>query len=376
MQSVGLRAMEGSSIGRSENILKPVSSPVYAYLKKMIMEFLRFRPKCKEFFQEPIDAEKLRIPQYYDIITQPRHLQLILDNLEKDTTKVREKKTYRYLEDVANDLRLVWKNAMVFNRDPTHHVFKLAKKFALDMDSNIAKYTAILEGSKKPEPQDSKTASGDKTDQQAQICRLKDRAQLFLSELLQNPFTEWFRRDDWRSIPGYDKAIKSGKPMDLNQVQANLDNGQYDAVAGFNFAAFKADVMLVWTNAIDFNRLDGRSDLFGEAAKIVQKLCETRFEDIQQAPPPPALGEPLAERDGWPTFEEKASLYHHCSRLDPAKATMLAEDIKKRCSDGSEAVMVDKKKSKIFHGEMVATVNIDAIDRETFDAIVKKISGN
>eukprot|EP01127_Copromyxa_protea_P020968 TRINITY_DN7095_c0_g1_i2.p1 TRINITY_DN7095_c0_g1~~TRINITY_DN7095_c0_g1_i2.p1 ORF type:complete len:141 (-),score=26.01 TRINITY_DN7095_c0_g1_i2:263-643(-) len=65
------------------------------------------RNKESAAFRQPVDAVKLGIPHYHDIITSPMDLHTIEQNL----------KVYRYhtVHDFAADVRLIWSNCEKFN---------------------------------------------------------------------------------------------------------------------------------------------------------------------------------------------------------------------------------------------------------------------
>ena len=60
-------------------------------------------------FREPVDYVSLGLHDYPDIVKEPRDLGSIKEQIEQ--------KGYSDVEEIANDIRLVWSNCMLYNRD-------------------------------------------------------------------------------------------------------------------------------------------------------------------------------------------------------------------------------------------------------------------
>jgi len=64
----------------------------------------------------PVDAIALGVPEYFNIIEQPMDLSTVLDKIYK--------KKYDNVDDFAYDVRLIWRNAEIFNpKDSDVHKF-------------------------------------------------------------------------------------------------------------------------------------------------------------------------------------------------------------------------------------------------------------
>jgi hypothetical protein len=72
-------------------------------------------------FREPVDWKGLGLLDYKDIVANPMDLGTIKKNIENNF--------YKTLEDAANDVRLVWTNCMLYNRDGSEY-YHLADKFS------------------------------------------------------------------------------------------------------------------------------------------------------------------------------------------------------------------------------------------------------
>ena len=60
-------------------------------------------------FRDPVDWRGLELLDYPDIVKRPMDLGTIKKKIENDD--------YLTIDDIANDIRLVWSNCMLYNRD-------------------------------------------------------------------------------------------------------------------------------------------------------------------------------------------------------------------------------------------------------------------
>jgi len=110
-----------------------------------ILKFFQSRPDA-DAFTEPVDWEAFGLLDYPEIITHPMDLGTVQTKLEDGK--------YAAPSDFAKDMRLVWKNAMTYNR-PDSDIFETAEKLAKLFEKKIAK---IKQNRKKA---DSGAAAGD-----------------------------------------------------------------------------------------------------------------------------------------------------------------------------------------------------------------------
>eukprot|EP00428_Durinskia_dybowskii_P067552 CAMPEP_0170373102 /NCGR_PEP_ID=MMETSP0117_2-20130122/9898_1 /TAXON_ID=400756 /ORGANISM="Durinskia baltica, Strain CSIRO CS-38" /LENGTH=241 /DNA_ID=CAMNT_0010627987 /DNA_START=27 /DNA_END=749 /DNA_ORIENTATION=- len=89
-------------------------------------------------FREPVDWKGLGLVDYLSIVKQPMDLGTVKSKIEAEK--------YNSIEDIAFDVRLVWRNCMLYNRDGSEF-YHLADKFARGFEEA---YTALrrLEDSK------------------------------------------------------------------------------------------------------------------------------------------------------------------------------------------------------------------------------------
>jgi len=94
-----------------------------------ILKFFQSRPDA-DAFTEPVDWEAFGLLDYPEIITHPMDLGTVQTKLEDGK--------YSSPADFSKDMRLVWKNAMTYNR-PDSDIFETAEKLAKLFEKKIAK---------------------------------------------------------------------------------------------------------------------------------------------------------------------------------------------------------------------------------------------
>jgi hypothetical protein len=105
------------------------SDEAFSQMYRIIASLLS-RPEAYAF-REPVDWEGLNLMDYPDIIKEPRDLGTIKKRIETGG--------YENLDDVATDVRLVWSNCMLYNRDGSEY-YHLADTFARSFEDA---YTAL-----------------------------------------------------------------------------------------------------------------------------------------------------------------------------------------------------------------------------------------
>mmetsp|Transcript_3093 Transcript_3093/g.6420 ORF Transcript_3093/g.6420 Transcript_3093/m.6420 type:complete len:337 (+) Transcript_3093:474-1484(+) len=316
----------------ARQLLKPVDSTVAEKLEGILRNLLSRRAAAA--FRTPVDWQRLKLHHYPEIVKQPMDLGTIVEYLRGDATRPYERKRYQFIEEFAHDVRLVWKNAFLFN-PPNHEVFKHAKILSEAFEDKLTALHAEL-------------------DRDAPPCSLVDRCQILLSDCFCNPLSEFFRKDDWRQIGGYVAAIKSGRPTDLDDVQRWLDKVPADSGEKI-VDQFAERVRLVYQNAIDFN---GPAAPFGTMARILYDVFDKRLKLLRAAPRPPPPRQRLPDREGWPTFEQKQVLFSECSELPLREARLVADTLQKSCPAAIKTIG-DANASN-------AIVDFDLIDLATF----------
>ena len=135
---------------------------------------------------------------------------------------------YARLEDFANDVRLVWRNALLYNFPTSYGFFKDTREKAREFERELAAL----------EVEQEKAAGAHALDSLA-------RCALLLRDLRMNPYAEQLL-EPVSGVPEYEAVVRS--PMDLGTVGRKLECGAYLSADGF-----ARDVGLVLQNAIVFN---------------------------------------------------------------------------------------------------------------------------
>ena len=177
------------------------------------------------------------------------------------------------------------------------------------------------------------TRQSGEVEQRSPRVPLRTRCQLLLTDMRRNPFSEWFRRDDWRELgEPYLEALRKlrgagATGMDLDEVQRRLDAGDYGDAASFDADAYARDMRLIWQNGIDFN---GEKTAFGTMLVVLQTTFDRRFGQIRAAKTPVAL----ADEAGLPeTRKRRRELVAACAGLSKSAAAEMAKEIEDACPD-------------------------------------------
>ena len=311
-------------------LLKQVDANMHERLLAILNALFR-SPKSK-VFSSPVTEKDF--PNYTDFIKQPMDLGTVHQRLMADFTEMRPyvmlsraqcaelgveygipPKVYQLAEEFAHDVRLVFKNCfLAYAADISYHLFKdghmLLKRF-----------------------EDLYSEQMGEVEQRSPRVPLRTRCQLLLTDMRRNPFSEWFRRDDWRELgEPYLEALRKlrgagATGMDLDEVQRRLDGGDYGDAASFDADAYARDMRLIWQNGIDFN---GEKTAFGTMLVVLQTTFDRRFGQIRAAKTPVAL----ADEAGLPeTRKRRRELVAACAGLSKSAAAEMAKEIEDACPD-------------------------------------------
>jgi len=279
-------------------------------------------------FSAPVDWRALNLPDYPKLIKQPMDLGTVQEKLTH--------KDYKLLEDFSNDVRLVWKNAMVFNGADSVY-FKNAKQLCDVAEKKLAELEQ--EGA-------------------ALMPAIEPllRCELILSELMRNPLSEWFLHPvDVDGLGLHDYRTVISKPMDLSTVQRLLKGEKYETVE-----AFAADVKLVFDNCIAYN---GATSMFGVIAGIMSGIFDRKaalLTAAAQQAPPPRLGQPVPDREGWPTFQQKKKFYDACTKLTLVELNHIVKLVHRSCAAALQ-----------HNGDKEVELDVDGLDMDTFNKVLK-----
>ena len=173
-------------------------------------------------FSSPVEWNAGYLPDYPQYVKCPMDLGLVHKNLTAGR--------YARLEDFANDVRLVWRNALLYNFPTSYGFFKDTREKAREFERELA----VLED-------EQEKAARARTPQLDSLARCA----LLLRDLRMNPYAEQLL-EPVSGVPEYEAVVRS--PMDLGTVGRKLECGAYLSADGF-----ARDVGLVLQNAIVFN---------------------------------------------------------------------------------------------------------------------------
>mmetsp|Transcript_19754 Transcript_19754/g.42000 ORF Transcript_19754/g.42000 Transcript_19754/m.42000 type:complete len:332 (-) Transcript_19754:391-1386(-) len=274
-------------------------------------------------FSAPVDWKKLKLDEYPKLIKQPMDLGTVQEKVSSSK--------YERLEDFANDIRLVWKNAFIFNT-PDSMYFKAAKQLGEIFEKKMEEIEKDCEVHNPPpvEPM--------------------ERCNLLLADMIANPLSEWFREPvDYVKLELADYPKVIAVPMDLGTVEKKILRGQYMSPEDYAH-----DVRLVWTNAITYN---SATSMFGVVATILSQIFERRFTLTRSAATDP--GRPIPDRNGWPTFTAKKKFYDLCTKLTLADLNQMVSLVQNHCAKAVQQC-----------GDKEVEVDVDELDMETFSKVL------
>merc|ERR1719181_2077915 len=116
-------------------------------------------------FSRPVEWKKMGLTDYPKLIKEPMDLGTVSERVSKSY--------YTRLEQFAHDIRLVWKNAFIFNA-PDSLYFKAAKILSDVFEKRVEELEKECESESPPD-----------------IASM-ERCSLLLNDLKSNPLAEWF----------------------------------------------------------------------------------------------------------------------------------------------------------------------------------------
>lgn len=210
------------------------------------------------YFLEPVDPEMLRIPDYFDIIKAPMDLGTVNKRLEAAQ--------YRSVDDFIADVRLVWKNAYLYNK-AGHAVHTAAKRCESEFEEKLA----VLVGSGAAPRVSSAAPAATASDPAPE--RVLTSIKQILKALTNKPEAVHFRKPfDWKGTGFLQYPLIVTKPMDLSTASKNLEQGLYKTAG-----ELRADVDRIWQNCIDFN---GADSWIGKLALTLRSFALKKFTQV------------------------------------------------------------------------------------------------
>ncbi|KAI8335273.1 hypothetical protein EDC96DRAFT_469660 [Choanephora cucurbitarum] len=168
-------------------------------------------------FLDPVDAVGLNIPQYYEVIKRPMHLNAIRKNFQESK--------YKDIWQMENDVRQIFWNCYSFN----------------DHESWVAKQCQALEAFF------NQIWSAEFAHPNALKGEDKRIAQKVVNKLTLHDAAALFNEPvDLESLPDYATIVKH--PMDLRTIWEHLESGKYTSLKSLD-----QDIRLVFKNCFAYN---------------------------------------------------------------------------------------------------------------------------
>jgi len=275
-------------------------------------------------FAKPVDWKKMGLHDYPRLIKQPMDLGTVQENITKGK--------YARLEDFATDVRLVWKNAYIFNA-PDSMYFKAAKTLSDAFEKKLEEMERESEQINMP------------------ALDAMERCGILLGDMAKNPYAEWFCEPvDHVSLGLHDYLQVIKEPQDLGTISKKYERQQYMSPEDL-----ARDVRLVWQNAITYN---SASSMFGVVASICAQVFDRRFALITRS----SFGDPgrpIPDRPGYPTFTQKKKFYDLCTKLTLADLNQMVSLVQRGCGSAVQQC-----------GDKEVEVDVDELDNETFNKVM------
>jgi hypothetical protein len=276
-------------------------------------------------FTRPVEWKKLGLTDYPKLIKEPMDLGTIAERVGKSY--------YTRLEYFANDVRLVWKNAFLYNA-PDSLYFKAAKTLSDVFEKRVEELEKESESVSAPD------------------MGSMERCNLMLQDMRNNPLAEWFQEPLDHVAHGlvdYTQVIQT--PMDLGTINKKMERSQYMSTEDFAH-----DVRLVWQNAISYN---SPHSMYGVVASVLAQIGDRRFALITRSATADP-GRPIPDRPGWPTFQQKKKFYDLCTRLTLADLNQMVSLVQRGCGAAVQQC-----------GDKEVEVDVDELDMDTFNRVMQ-----
>lgn len=308
---------------KSSYLLNPMDEAMLRKCDVMLRQLMKRSQGAH--FTKAVDWKKMGLHDYPKLIKQPMDLGTALDRLGKSH--------YQRLEDFANDIRLVWKNAYIFN-SPDSMYFKAAKSLSDIFEKKLEEMEKEAESINNPQ------------------LDTMERCNLLLADMRQNPLAEWFREPvdhEGLGLNDYLKVVQT--PMDLGTIQKKMERSQY-----MSCEDFAHEMRLVYQNAIKYNSV---TSMFGVVASILGSIFDRRFALLTRVGAAGHPGNPLPDRAGWPNFQQKKKFYDLCTKLTLADLNHMVALVQHGCKTAVQTC-----------GDKEVEVDVDELDTETFNRVL------
>eukprot|EP00467_Chlorarachnion_reptans_P020095 CAMPEP_0114517836 /NCGR_PEP_ID=MMETSP0109-20121206/18115_1 /TAXON_ID=29199 /ORGANISM="Chlorarachnion reptans, Strain CCCM449" /LENGTH=344 /DNA_ID=CAMNT_0001698401 /DNA_START=14 /DNA_END=1048 /DNA_ORIENTATION=- len=322
-------------------------------------------------FLEPVDWKELGLDDYPEVVKKPMDLGTVESNIMSG-------KYNDNIKGYANDMELIWKNAMAYNQEdseiylralalkdmferkfdeiqqqiareieraaPPKKKAKASTPKATPKSEKKSERRSDRKSEKKPEKKTEKKI--DKKKPNPKVVLWKE-CQLILESIKSNQDASVFLQPvDWEAagLDDYPEIVKH--PMDLGTVTTKLKEGKYK-----NLEAFAKDMDLIWTNAMAYNMEE--SDIWN-TAKSFQEMFQKK----------------------WKKFTKTLENDETAGRLERVKFCDMLRGIESNQQLGELVVMVQKQcpsAMEMKNGKEI-TIQISRLDLETMDSLMKHMA--
>jgi hypothetical protein len=227
---------------------------------------LRRRADCW-MFEQPVmpQLEPSLGAAYAELIATPMELSSVSKKLDLDG--------YAHVAELVADVRLVWANALTFNKDPKDAVHQAALAMSHAFEQELGRRLSTWEGPMSTDflgkcPFEVMAIGASESNPNNNNGKLCHR---LVADLLKHPLAHFFSSPvDAEALGLADYAERIATPMDLGTVLAKLGAQRYSDALGF-----ASDVRLVWANALAYN--DAETHQVHRAAKVLAREFEAKL---------------------------------------------------------------------------------------------------
>jgi len=287
----------------------------------------RLVKQCKQVLQEimgkvisepfnvKVDWKGLGLMDYPKVVKHPMDLGTVREKLRSGK--------YATTADFAADVRLVWKNAKLYNQEGSE-IYDAAH----ELEGAFENAFAVV-------PKGPLRASD-------ALAKAKD----IVKSIRKLPNADAFNEPvDWEGLKLDDYLDVIKEPMDLGTILRNLESGYYTNVEG----VFQ-HLDLVWRNAMMYNT---EGSPVHEAAKKLEVLTQKKFSDLLKETGDRGLIDAAKPKEV--TFEMKKELVANANELSSKELYGMVYIVTQNCASALDSTQEEE-----------VEVDVDNLDHDTF----------
>ncbi|XP_029159806.1 bromodomain-containing protein 3-like [Nylanderia fulva] len=330
-----------------------------------VLTKLKKNPNASPFL-EPVDPEKLGIPDYFEKIEHPMDLSTIKKKLDSEE--------YSTPDDFERDMKLMFDNCYTYNSKGSYvhkmgvELEKIFRDLFSKLPLQITSKKTIKRKSELVSPLDKNKTSK----KQLKEFKMKAEDQKTCSEILDEILKPRHQGITWpflapvnlEQVPEYGKVVKN--PTDLSTIKTKLSEGQFESIDDFhkelklmvsNCFKFNNDVKKIYDCGLALEKLF--DSLFSKnkmsKTEILHKINELKrrrgfidkeIEVLEEGLSITDLKRTSVKRKSY-NLNDLLRIKKRIERLDPSKTSELALIIGKEMKnfeyEGEDMVVVDLK---------------------------------